>query len=278
MTPFFICTAPKTGCTAWLSFFLYVNHGILVDSQQVQRNPGMVHSTYQEQKKDSRVSEKNIQFFSQQDKIVIARNPYVRFLSSYMDWKESRAGRDVKTGLSNAQHVSFRDFAMMYQQRNFTPYPVLWNHIDPISKNCGMKTTTTSSNSNEGRNGKTATMIDYNLVLRVEEQTLWYNNFIQRYGLTRHMQTFNNAGNTVFEPALSLDAFVRLKDYVGPMIGTMPWPGTLFNSSHHRGSADKMALYYTPEIADIVTEQFQDDFKQFQYPLWDGRPETFRYV
>ena len=44
--PFCICAAPKTGCTAWKNFFLYVNFGVLLDAKRAQQDPGFVYHRY----------------------------------------------------------------------------------------------------------------------------------------------------------------------------------------------------------------------------------------
>ena len=57
-----------------------------------------------------------------------------------------------------------------------------------------------------------------------------------------------------------------------------PWGGKAWNSSHHRGSADKVAEYYTPELAGLVFDIQREDFVNFGYPAWNGDKHTFRYV
>ena len=40
-----------------------------------------------------------------------------------------------------------------------------------------------------------------------------------------------------------------VRNYDAQVTGLSPWGGKAWNSSHHRGSADKVADYYTPELA-----------------------------
>ena len=73
-------------------------------------------------------------------------------------------------------------------------------------------------------------------------------------------------------------AAAPLRDYSAQVTGLSPWGGKAWNSSHHRGSADKVAEYYTPELAGLVFDIQREDFVNFGYPAWNGDKHTFRYV
>jgi hypothetical protein len=49
--------------------------------------------------------------------------------------------------------------------------------------------------------------------------------------------------------------------------GRAQWSGQAVKTSHMRSSVDKVLALYTPEIAAGVTDIFQEDFKNFQYPV-----------
>lgn len=80
--------------------------------------------------------------------------------------------------------------------------------------------------------------LDY-IILRVEEQTLWFNAFVQRYGLQQKMANFSSHGNTVFESGLQADSLVS--DFVGSIVGKEEWPKEAFETSHQTGSSSKLA-------------------------------------
>ena len=174
------------------------------------------------------------------------------FVSSYQDWLV-RAGK-------RRDQVPFPIFLSLYKSRNFSSYrysPI--DHIDPITTFCKFN------------------QVGYTSVLRVEEQPLWYNAFLETYGLDKDMETFMASGNRIFSHALQ--PTLNVSEYIPVILGRQPWPGEEMKSSHHRGSANKLLEYYTtPELVDQVSRLFWEDFVHFQYPLWDGNPETFRYT
>jgi len=196
----------------------------------------------------------NPELFSKADRFLVVRNPYVRFVSSYMDW-QSRAG-DVRA------NVSFSQFIEMVQNRSVPENmgSTLWDHIDPVAKTCDY------------------TMVGYAAFLRVEEQSLWYDALLNEYNLTEPMEQYKrDTGNTVFEHGLNADSTVY--SLVESIVGAQPWPGKALASSHHRGSSNKIFQFYTsPQIVDVVTKLVWDDLVHFSYPVWDGNPNSFRYV
>lgn len=249
---FWLCAAPKTGCTGWFFFILYVNDGIVVPKNVSQSNPGIIHGKYAENRKSWTVqftkrNQKDIvERFSNFPHYVVGRNPYVRFVSSWKDWMH-------RTGRSN---VTLAQFAEIYAKRQ--EFTVI-DHVDSVSKYCGV-----------------GNPLKYT-ALRVEEQALWFDGFLEKYNLTQAMKHYTQlGGNTLFASALHDESL--LTNYLASVIGKEPWLGTTFQSSHHRGSIKSVTDYYTPQLAAKVTEWFLEDFIHFHYPVWDGHPETFRYV
>jgi hypothetical protein len=118
--------------------------------------------------------------------------------------------------------------------------------------------------------------VGYTSVLRLEQQALWFEDFLRRYKIKKDMDDFTSNGNLVFSAAINSSSLVA--NYVSEIVGDRPWPGKIFETAHHRGSASQITQYYTPQIAATVTKLFHDDFVMFGYPLWDGNPKTFRYV
>lgn len=252
---FFACHAPKTGCTAYNYFYLYANKGVWWKAEQVKSNPGLIYQHFAKIRRNATYREFQdlsdetlIQLDQTLDRIVIGRNPYVRFLSSYLDW----LGRAKQT----EESVSFEMFTRRYA--NHTLRGGLMNHIEPVSSYCRLAEKSY-------------------LTLRVEEQALWFNEFLHKYGLEEIMANYTEtSGNIVFSTGLSGQA--QLKDHTHSIAGKTPWPSHIFESRHHRGSAEKLAAYYTPELARLVTEAQMEDFYAFGYPVWDGTPGNFRLV
>lgn len=66
------------------SFFLFVNKRILIDSETLKNNPGRVHDYDASMQISNSLNNKTHYGIGP---FVIARNPYIRFFSSFQDWK-----------------------------------------------------------------------------------------------------------------------------------------------------------------------------------------------
>lgn len=246
--PFFMCNAPKTGCTAWKYFIYFAN---LNDKEpfsiRAREEPGWIHTAIDDV---NLTAFKNGDLFASLDRFVVARNPYVRFISSYLDWK-NRAPRK--------KEVSFREFIDLYKVRSSALEPVLWDHIDPVSKACGYED------------------IGYTSFLRVEEQSLWIDALLDEYNLTETMNQYLHTGNTVFENNLKFESTIQSN--IASVIGAKPWPGKTPESAHHHGGSNAVMQYYTSrDLVNDVTALMLVDFVHFSYPVWDGNPNSFRFV
>lgn len=62
--------------------------------------------------------------------------------------------------------VSFREFIDLYKVRSSALEPVLWNHIEPVSKACEYED------------------VGYTSFLRIGEQSLWIDALLHAYNLT----------------------------------------------------------------------------------------------
>jgi len=266
--PFFICTQPKTGCTTWAAFFLYANLGLLLNATDVKNNPGMIHQHTPKLAGYSSAASLRMArvFYSTPDRFVVARNPYVRFVSSYQDWVR-------RNGVMKGNYqfrVPFPQFLDIYRARNFGNYSVVYSHIDPVSHLCGY---------NNKHAVDTAAAIGeslYTAVLRVEEQALWYDGLVERH-MPDEMEQFVQSGNMVFRSGIDRES--RVADYLPQIAGLQPWPRELVDVKHYRNSENKLRQYYTsPDLVQQVTELFMDDLRNFQYPLWNGNFRSFRLV
>ena len=252
-----MCTAPKTGCTGWTYFFLYHNDGILVPRQEAKRHPELIHSTYAKNRiswtplRVANLSESEmLARYSGYPHFVVARNPYVRFISSWKDWK-------VRT---NRPNVTFAEFVDIYEHKK-QEIP-LQDHVDPVSWTC---------------------MVNRPLrytVLRIEELSLWFDGFMDKYNLTDTLHNYTALGGPIlFEPAIHDATVLSVPQVVAAVAGQAPWPGGAFESVHHQGSANEVTQHYTtPALVQSVTNLMMDDFVNFGYPLWDGHADTFRFV
>lgn len=207
----------------------------------------------------NRTDEEIFTIITNSDAITIARNPYVRFLSSYLDWlgktltKESEVPFDVFTDNFYELHKGNSSKKCFFECGSGGRI----DHIASISKFCQI--------------GK------YNYtVLRVEEQAFWFNEFLEKYHLKEKHDRYTSYGNVLFSGDIQKDALVN--DHTAQISGREPWPSKTMETTHNRGSAQKILQYYTPDIAKKVTEIVWDDLVNFGYPLWDGNAENFRWV
>ena len=244
---FLMCMAPKTGCTGFLEVATLVNLNISMGD--ARKNPGIIHTKYIADLRVYSWDGQQSSPFSSYPRVIVARNPYIRFISSYLDWQHRFDGE---------RNVSFRQFTHFVQRRDFQGYQVLWDHIWPVSRECG------------------TTRLGYDFVLRLEEMNLWYSAFLLHFDLRYFVDALSADGFNLFELTMNDDALLR--DYSAQVTGLSPWGGKAWNSSHHRGSADKVAEYYTPELAGLVFDIQREDFVNFGYPAWNGDKHTFRYV
>ena len=133
------------------------------------------------------------------------------------------------------------------------------DHVDPVSDYCNY-----------------AGLGGYTHILRVEEQALWFDWFVEHFGLANSMKEFRANGNVGFIPRVNASSGGA--DNIPYIVGRKPWPRSLWNSKHSRGSSGLVSTSYTSEMAQNATKLFWADFIHFGYPVWDGRPESFRYV
>ena len=171
--PFVACFAPKTGCTLWKTLATYVNTGENL-FERLAANPGVVHN--KESIERSKIKSFPAGAYAGAERILVARNPYDRFLSAYLDWL-NRVGATTDT-------VSFAEFADRYERNDlhngFPPAPV--DHIAPVSNFCDYE------------------RVRY-VVLRVEEMDLWFDAVLERYDLDRFFSSLQPG--QFYEPSLN---------------------------------------------------------------------------
>jgi len=139
----------------------------------------------------------------------------------------------------------------------------LFNHIEPQTKNCG----------NE--------FFDYDFVLRIEEMSLWYDDFADQYDLKEiFASNWPGAKDPFYKPMVSTTS--PLSKNINAIIGTEPWVGEhdLGRRNYRHESEFSFLRYYlgNPVLVAKVFQYFERDFKTFGYPAWDGNLVNFRFV
>jgi len=114
------------------------------------------------------------------------------------------------------------------------------------------------------------------VVLRIEEQALWFDSFVQQYSLAGAVKTIAYQGFKIFQA--DLNESTRVRDVVQEVVGLKPWGFTRNTTSHTRNSESLVTTYYTAALARKVFDLQRFDFERFGYPAWDGRLHTFRAV
>eukprot|EP00977_Amphora_coffeiformis_P017803 scaffold5935_cov237-Amphora_coffeaeformis.AAC.4 len=194
-----MCLTPKTGCTGWLFFVLYHNDGILITRESALSRPGQIHNlkyrgpmTIYYMKHDE---QEKMRRFSEYPHFLIARNPYVRFISSWGHWKGEDPGHRA-----NVTAEEFLDTIVI---------PKKWvrmDHVMPISHNCAFHNP-----------------LNYT-VLRVEEEALWFDAFIEKYGLADKVKEYTDGGGPrLFESSIHDQS--NFTQYIASMTGNDMWPG-----------------------------------------------------
>jgi len=189
------------------------------------------------------------------DRVWIVRNPFVRFLSSYLDWQARNSAR-------NSSAVTFDRFVSMYeteQRGSFRGWVYIPSHVHPVSDVCRID------------------VFGPDVFLRIEQMDLWYDTFMNHYGLdlfeARHQAEH---GSGFYRPALSSTTPLAAK--LAQALGSAPWSGEATPTGHERNSAAKLFSFYTPPLAKRVFDLQRRDFESFGYPAWDGNPATFAFI
>ena len=253
------CLAPKTGCTAWQSFLLYVNLNI-----SVLHDPTRVHNTTDVLQLHS-YNPLLAAELKARDRVWIVRNPFVRFLSSYLDWQSRNRARNSSQSRNhrarNSSRVTFEEFVSMYERERkggFSGWVYLRSHVHPVSDVCRWD------------------VLGPDIFLRIEQMDLWYDTFMNHYGLDRFEARHQaEHGSRFYTPSLSSTTPLVAK--LAQALGSASWSGQATRTGHERNSADKLFIYYTPALARRVFELQRRDFETFSYPAWDGNPASFAY-
>ena len=249
-TPFFVCTAPKTGCTTWGVLQHYVNSGVSVFD-----NPTKIYTRPFASKSDKWNSYNRDLFdeLKKRDRIWIARNPFVRFVSSYLDWlhRNSIATSDVNfESFVSLVEAYVRGNYKVFKGRKFLP-----SHVLTITSVCKSQ------------------VFGTDVVLRLEEMELWYDPFMHHYGLDVFEAKLQaEHGQIFYKP--NVDNTTLLSSRLKEAIGLKAWRGSPLKTGHIRNSIDMLGEHYTPDLARRVFNLQRRDFEAFGYPAWGGENEV----
>jgi len=89
------------------------------------------------------------------ERLVIVRNPYTRFLSSFLDWKARN---------HQPESVSFQEIALRYEHNDMKGFFWFPSHFRPAPQVCQIHLYALTG------------------FLLVEQMDVWFNAFMQRFG------------------------------------------------------------------------------------------------
>eukprot|EP01026_Neomeris_dumetosa_P037538 TRINITY_DN3042_c0_g1_i4.p2 TRINITY_DN3042_c0_g1~~TRINITY_DN3042_c0_g1_i4.p2 ORF type:complete len:267 (-),score=25.58 TRINITY_DN3042_c0_g1_i4:459-1259(-) len=224
---------------------------------------------------------------------VIVRNPYARLYSAYRDkFVEGKLSarqlfhKRFNISFENEVSVEFGEFVKTLHQQYFTPlwhrslYPrrerslSLSNGIDRHfawqTSFCGMQ---------QG--------LGYDYVLKSELITEWYPEIIKILNYTEFVMSGWPGEDDCFMSIPKLEC--KGPSFEQPLLGISQSQNKTSDTAgedkrkevqtfHTRGSNSLMLGAYNEEIARMATEIYWTDLVNLQYPIWDGKPETFRIV
>uniref|UniRef100_A0A7R9VA75 Sulfotransferase n=1 Tax=Chlamydomonas euryale TaxID=1486919 RepID=A0A7R9VA75_9CHLO len=262
--PFWACVAPKTGCTGFKNLFGAVNVHEYIDGDTYKNDPVQVHLLLTERLEKGWSAPALLETLGVNDlfsllnttpRVIFVRNPYVRFASSYLDW----LGRN---GLKEAD-VTFTDFLTMAEQwvngKPFgSPKVMLPDHIWAVSRTCMVE------------------LFEYNVILRLEEMGLWYNDMIELYGLRSTVSEMGKRNFKLYETSLNIDDPLRYS--LESVFGFSAWPGKPAIPGHAKNAVSILAKIYGRDTAARVFDLMRADFEQFGYPAWNGNIADFRFA
>lgn len=134
------------------------------------------------------------------------------------------------------------------------------SHFDPMSSQC---------NLDQG--------FQYTYYLKVEEQHLWYKDFVGMMNLTSFVASGwegwrgrKGRDSCFYAPkGMSCKCFHSKKGcaLAKPAAGLNP----LYRTWHSTGSTEKIDTYYTVEAAQQVSEMYAEDLRMFNYPVWSPK-------
>lgn len=239
LAPFVMCNAPKTGSTRWVELLSILRTGR-------HHRLGFAHIAVGTSQHFASLKEMN-----ELDRILIVRNPYIRFVSSYEDHMR-RYPEDKNITMEG----------MIDLLLGGKPIGTA-NHLWPQSRMCGH-----------------AFGVEYHYMLRLEQMSLWYDDFRQRYNLGRYLDHgWPTWEEPFYESGIASWTNESVSAHISSVLGSTSWEGVVHQEDRKENALSENIFkkYYNPRIAEKVTRYFMEDFRLFGYPIWDGKPQHFRF-
>jgi len=104
----------------------------------------------------------------------------------------------------------------------------------------------------------------------------WYAPLVWELGLANATQDKRWKSGCFYRPPNhSCADALRVPEATGAVAGSPGGTGCMADSlhlrtPHVRHACARLAEYYTPELAAVVTATFRRDLERFNYPVWDG--------
>jgi len=191
----------------------------------------------------------------------VARNPYSRVLSLYLQKVVSACISDDPTGSYRCARngwrgiradTSFKDFVTIIDER-LTRKKSLCEMNAHLCQQVESCLTTTLS-------AKEVTII------RLEEQSCWFPCLVKQIGIKSAL--LSNGWDAFSGSSCYYTATDDCKDMLRSIDPTRV--GHLHGTIHATGASSRLAEHYDAETATIVSRWYADDFRILGYPLWDG--------
>ena len=204
----------------------------------------------------------NLQLFSLDDmksaqdkdisRYMFVRNPYSRILSAYLDKVVEYHGKmKIHHPIFNSS-LTFLNFLQNLQK---TPTEQWNDHLTPLSSKCFLDKTNVS----------------YTHYLKVEQIDQWYPDVIRRLRLEDAVMGWNFSQHSIVTHGCFYEVIKGNCSATAKIVS-----GSLKNVNASKlptqRTADKLlGRYFGPQEAQLATQMYHRDLKEFQYPLWDGK-------
>lgn len=281
-----VCMYPKGGSTLWKYLLQYGMIGINKPLRQILRETPHSQPYRANGVKEFRGAMEDMNL----PRFLVVRNPYVRFLSAYLDKVKDKKDRNfLPPGFIPGQSFEIFVQKMLEYQKgyNSSRWGNFNDHFSLMSKSCALPAGMT-----------------YDYVLPLEQMDHWYEAFIRTLGLVEETRTGWNITTPVYKGDPNVPCFYRVQGKtceqmfanttvdtaVTPptstqtiVANTAPSPSSSKNRSsanylsadyrtnHATNSATQLSQYInSPTMLNALTQWMVPDLLQFRYPIWDG--------
>ena len=249
---FTMCTIPKVACSQWralLARLLNLTNSYKEDPEfpHLQIYPNLMHPLY------------GRFFFEAFPSIVFVRNPYVRFVSYYLDKVVAHKAEgsvplaDERGPTSNLTEIIERlsEVKRLGAKCN--------GHWCPQTELCGMQ------------NG-----LRYKHVFKIEKMAVWYPRLVRLLNIESVMRTGWNGGG--HSNTLNMNSSVcffhppnmTCEEYHKRGMPVMTPKSSCMNFSLHSTCANLHMNLLSPYLVDKLSDYYVNDLKTFKYRLWNG--------